>query len=151
MVLSFTPRLKRHYGAHGDALRDYANALVWPEVSDADDEVRGMLQAICRQLPKHNSPNRGQLTLVQALAELNVANFSIRARTAVLTEGVIDAAVLHDGKWVVVDWKLNRSSDAVWQQQLATYERQAASYVETLQVRTGTQGATRIERLTGLD
>jgi len=139
-------------GRSGDVLREYVEALVWHGVPDASDEVHEQLRRTILQAVDEARRTQSWALLTAAggaLAELNVADFSVRANTAVLTEGVIDAAVQYEGRWVVVDWKLNRSSDAVWQHQLETYQRQAARYVETLRNRTGTAGSAHIERLTG--
>jgi len=48
-------------------------------------------------------------------------------------EGVVDLAFCEAGRWVVVDFKTNRSSD----QQAATYEAQVAWYVQALEEATG--------------
>jgi ATP-dependent exoDNAse (exonuclease V) beta subunit len=80
-------------------------------------------------------------------AELNVASLSVRDGQAVLTEGIVDAVSRSTDGWIVVDWKVNRSGDALWEQQLPAYQVQAESYVEMLQRRTGVAGVARIERL----
>lgn len=139
-------------GRAGAELATFARALVWHELTAASDTEREELtHAVLRAVDEARQSESWSLLMSgdgPALAELNVASFSVRANTAVLTEGVIDAATLRGGQWVVVDWKLNRSSDAVWQQLRAGYERQAASYVETLEARTGAASVPpRIERL----
>ncbi|MBC8086290.1 MAG: UvrD-helicase domain-containing protein [Phycisphaerae bacterium] len=138
-------------GRTGTELREYAAALVWHEVPEADDAKRAeLLREILGAVDDAKRTESWTLLTSGAnrpLPELNVANFAVRAKTAVLTEGVIDAAVLHNGEWVVVDWKLNRSSEPVWQRLMEVYQQQAASYVETLQIRTAASGNARIERL----
>lgn len=81
------------------------------------------------------------------LAELNIASVSEVNGHRTLSEGVLDVACETADGWLVVDWKVNRSSDAQWQQQLVAYEAQASAYVAALQSRTGRAGTVQIERL----
>lgn len=140
-------------GRDEQRLPSYVGALVWHTYPKLDGAARNHLAAeVMRAVSDaQTGPAWSLLTsnARQALAELNVASVSGPVGAQVLSEGIVDAACETAEGWLVVDWKINRSSDAQWQNQLVAYRAQAASYVAALQARTGSVGAVHIERLQG--
>jgi ATP-dependent exoDNAse (exonuclease V) beta subunit len=51
---------------------------------------------------------------------------------AVVTEGVIDLAVLDGSGWTVIDWKSDRADADEWARLATGYDRQVARYAELL-------------------
>jgi ATP-dependent helicase/nuclease subunit A len=83
----------------------------------------------------------------QVATELTVMHHVMHEDTAVVTEGVIDAAVLHDGGWHVVDWKTDSVDATEWSQRLVAYRRQVETYGDLLTAMTGLPAEVRVERV----
>ncbi len=64
--------------------------------------------------------------------ELPVMRLTHDAGSAILTEGVIDAAVLADGEWLIVDWKADAVGDVEWAKRRIQYEKQVGAYEKML-------------------
>ena len=139
-------------GREGDALLQFVRARAWHDLPAAtsierEEIVTRVMESVAEARQSHS------WTLVHAngLAELSVASVSgdFDSGQGVLSEGILDAAVLADNGWTVVDWKFSGSSDALWKTQLVAYQAQAEAYVQTLRGHTGDEGVARIERLRG--
>ena len=131
----------------------YVSAHLWHNYPLLDANAREHLKLAVMQAVReaqHTSAWRVlQANPASSLAELNIANVSGPDGRRVLAEGVIDAVCETPDGWLVVDWKLNRSSDVVWQRQLKAYEAQTAAYTSAFEMRTGNRGSVLIERLQG--
>jgi len=84
-------------GRTGDALRDFAQAVA---AEEAVDDINGLL-AIVARLEAQGHFAHG----IERMAEASVVRIEERDGGTVLVEGVIDAARLVDGAWLVLDWK----------------------------------------------
>lgn len=81
---------------------------------------------------------RPELTVMRQIAD---------GGAAVITEGVIDAATLHDGAWSVVDWKTDRVDAAEWGRRAEGYRRQVTLYGEILTGLSGVPCVVEVERV----
>ncbi|MEO7997095.1 MAG: UvrD-helicase domain-containing protein [Gemmatimonadaceae bacterium] len=140
-------------GRDEQQLTRYVGAHVWhtyPKLNERAREllVTGVMRAV-RDAQNSAAWSMLKSSTGSALAELNVANVAGQIGQQVLSEGIVDAACETADGWLVVDWKINRSSDAQWQRQLVAYQAQAAAYVSAFLTRTGTGGTVHIERLQG--
>ena len=140
-------------GRSNEQLPSYIGAHVWHNYPLLDESARTHLVAEVL-----NSVREAQLSVAwatlqanrtSALAELNISSVSGAPGHRVLSEGVVDAVCETPDGWLVVDWKINRSSDAQWQRQLLAYQAQTAAYISAFEHRTGNHGAVQIERLRG--
>ncbi|WP_373067585.1 hypothetical protein [Gemmatimonas sp.] len=66
------------------------------------------------------------------MTELTVMRHVMHGSTAVVTEGVIDAAVLQDGAWNIVDWKTDSVDAAKWSRRAEAYRRYVETYCNLL-------------------
>lgn len=138
-------------GRTDEQLPLYVGAHIWHNYPSFDEPARHRLVAEVMRAVRDAQQSAAWSTLKandsSALAELNMANVSGPVGQRVLSEGVVDAVCETPDGWVVVDWKINRSTDAQWQRQLTAYQAQAAAYVSAFETRTGTRGTVQIERL----
>lgn len=140
-------------GRDEQQLPRYVTALVWHTYPKLDEAARNHLTAEVMRAVRDARQSSAWSQLISnagsVLAELNVASVSGSVGALVLSEGIVDAVCETASGWLVVDWKINRSSDAQWQRQLVAYEAQAAAYEAALKARTGRAGTVHIERLQG--
>lgn len=81
------------------------------------------------------------------LSELSVMRYMPHETTSVITEGVIDMAVLRNGSWDVIDWKSDAVDDEEWARRKVPYDRQVEAYGSILSELSGKPAATRVERV----
>jgi len=81
------------------------------------------------------------------MTELTVMRHVTNGSTAVVTEGVIDAALLQNGAWTVVDWKTDSVDASEWSRRQVTYSRQVETYGDLLTGLTGLPATVRVERV----
>ncbi|MEO7361526.1 MAG: UvrD-helicase domain-containing protein, partial [Gemmatimonadaceae bacterium] len=140
-------------GRSTEQLPGYVGAHVWHNYPSLDDSARNHLVAEVLRAVSEAQQSPAWLTLQanssSALAEVNIASVSGSSGHKVLSEGVVDAVCKTREGWLVVDWKINRSSDAQWQRQLQAYQAQTAAYISAFETRTGARGAVQIERVQG--
>jgi ATP-dependent helicase/nuclease subunit A len=79
--------------------------------------------------------------------ELSIMRRSEEDGVEVLTEGVIDAAVVTGDQWLVIDWKSDKVSDDAWRERLTKYERQVSTYAQMVSALTGMQVRSKVERV----
>ena len=135
-------------GRHGESLRAFVSAVAAEEKIDlasvetlyslieraAGSEAWTTLAAACP----------GPLSL---RVELPVMHHAESNGVATITEGIIDAAVLGAGGWIVVDWKTDDVDDSTWSARSDNYERQVAGYVGLLTTLSNRPAIGRVERL----
>jgi len=66
------------------------------------------------------------------MTESTVMRHVTHGSTAVVVEGVIDAAVLQDGAWSIVDWKSDSVDAAKWSRRAEAYRRYVETYCNLL-------------------
>ena len=79
--------------------------------------------------------------------ELTIMRHVVHENTAVITEGVIDAAALQDDAWSIVDWKSDSVDAAEWSRRQVAYRRQVETYGDLLTSLTGLPATVRVERI----
>lgn len=140
-------------GRSNEQLPAYVSAHIWHNYPSLDIKARQTLTSEVMTTVQQAQQSSAWQTLhasgISGLAELNIASISDAAGTKTLSEGIVDAACETADGWVVVDWKINRSSDAQWQRQLVAYQAQTSAYISAFETRTGTRGSVQIERLQG--
>ena len=83
--------------------------------------------------------------------ELSVMRVADGNSGPVLTEGVIDAATLTDGEWLVVDWKTDAAGGDAWAKRKPRYDRQVGAYEEILTALSQYPATSEIHRVRGSD
>src|SRR6185312_4524418 len=112
-------------GRTGAALSAFAAAVVADE--ELDDECAAELCTLISELQQSDVWKR--LTRDgSARFELPVMRVAEGGSALVLTEGVIDAAALTDGEWLVVDWKTDAASGDEWAARKSRYDKQVGAY-----------------------
>ena len=66
---------------------------------------------------------------------------------ASLTEGVLDAAVLSDDEWLVVDWKTDSLDGDDWTKRRTQYEKQVTAYEQILKTLSDRPATSVIQRV----
>lgn len=112
-------------GRAGQSLRAFAAAVASDESLSDDDAFQ--LEALIVDLQQSDVWKR--LTRDgSARFELPVMRVGEGGSALVLTEGVIDAAALTDGGWLVVDWKTDAASGDEWAARKSRYDKQVGAY-----------------------
>jgi ATP-dependent helicase/nuclease subunit A len=131
-------------GRRGAALRVFISAVAGEEGLAGHEEIlwetvrKAAESEAWRDLTAGGAP----------LCELPVMRANVAEDgTVTLVQGVIDAAVLGDDGWTVVDWKTDAVSDEVWRARLETYQRQVDEYARILSELTGVPAAGRLEHI----
>ncbi|HEY8309814.1 MAG TPA: hypothetical protein VIG47_04625, partial [Gemmatimonadaceae bacterium] len=79
--------------------------------------------------------------------ELPVMSVSRDGDRTVVSEGVIDAATLHDGGWFVADWKTDGVDEATWTHRAEKYRKQVAAYEQMLTALSGRPSRSELHRV----
>ena len=122
-------------GRTGARLRAYVRAVATEEA--LDDQVDALIQLVERTAASDAWQRLAAVGPPQV--ELRVMRRTEEDGVETITEGVIDAAVLGQNGWRVVDWKTDDVSER--------YTRQVDAYVEMLSAITGMAGSGTVERL----
>ena len=131
-------------GRRGAALDAFVRAVSSDEGLDASavSRLQGLLADVANSARWSDAMRTG--TMQSELAVMHVAQANGHA---VVTEGVIDLAVLRDDGWTVIDWKSDRVELDAWAQLRLTYDRQVARYAEMLRDVTGLDASGAVERV----
>ena len=116
-------------GRSGVSLGAFVAAALDEEGLSADNvaEIELLLAEV------HRSELWARLTRNGAASfELAVMQLTHDADTAVLAEGIIDAAALANGDWLIVDWKTDSVGGVEWAKRRIQYEKQVGAYEQML-------------------
>jgi len=117
-------------GRSGAALSAFAAAVVADE--ELNEECTAELFTLISELQRSDvwkQLMRGE----NARFELPLMHVSDHDGRALLTEGVIDAAALTDGEWLIVDWKTDAASGDEWAARKSRYDKQVGAYEAILE------------------
>jgi ATP-dependent helicase/nuclease subunit A len=131
-------------GRRGDVLVAYTNAVAKSELLSAADA--SSLLALVFEIAQSDRW-RALADGVRVSPELTVAIAEVSSSQTVLTEGVVDLAILRETGWQVVDWKSDDVDDATWALRRVMYERQAAQYAAMLSTITQQSSTSTVERV----
>jgi ATP-dependent helicase/nuclease subunit A len=131
-------------GRTGESLRAFALAVAREEGLDAEsaDALFPLLERTAA-----SDAWRALLAAGAASFELPVMHRTMDDGVETLTEGIVDAAVLHPDRWHVVDWKTDSVDDAGWTARRERYTQQVEAYVRTLSSLSGRPAAGVVERI----
>jgi ATP-dependent helicase/nuclease subunit A len=130
-------------GRDGEALEFLVRAIAADE--GLDEERATALGRIVAQVRASDAWK--QLLGGKAVFELPVMQVRREGDVELVTEGVMDAAVLGDDGWLVLDWKTDDVADAEWEKRRIGYERQVGRYAEMLTALGGRTSAGEIIRV----
>ena len=131
-------------GRRGDRLQAFALAVARDEKLDVTTQAE--LSALAGAAEGSDTVQ----TLTSGgpvFAELAVMRHVPGEGTANVTEGVIDAAALHDGTWQVVDWKTDVVEENEWTRRELKYAKQVGAYGEILTELSGYPATSTVERV----
>lgn len=131
-------------GRSGASLSAFIAAVLSDEELDQDQliEIETLLNGI-RQSELWTRLMSGE----SALFELPVMQVTPDTGMATVAEGVIDAASLKDGEWLVADWKTDSVGDTEWSRRLQQYEKQTAAYDTMLNALSGRPAHSVVQRV----
>ncbi|MEO6865844.1 MAG: UvrD-helicase domain-containing protein [Gemmatimonadaceae bacterium] len=131
-------------GRSGESLSAFVAAVVSDEGLGADNSSAvELLLGEIRQSELWKRLTSGAV----ARFELPVMRLTHDADSAILTEGVIDAAVLAGDEWLIVDWKTDAVGDVEWAKRHIQYEKQVGAYGKMLNALTGQPTQFAIQRV----
>lgn len=81
------------------------------------------------------------------LFELPVMQLTHETAIETVVEGVIDAAALTDGEWLMADWKTDSVGETEWVRRLGQYEEQVGAYQMMLSALSGRPAHSEIRRV----
>lgn len=132
------------HGRGGASFSAFVAAVANEEGLIVDDaaEIERLVEGVLR-----SEAWSGLMAGGQVCFELPVMQFTRDATTAILTEGVIDAATLANGEWSLVDWKTDAVDDLVWKSRLVQYQRQVGAYEQMLGALSGCPTRSVVQRV----
>ena len=122
-------------GRTGDGLRRYLRAVARgeglgsteEEISSAGDRLFAVLERL------QVSPEwMALMASTERRFECRVARCEDGRDGRLLTQGTIDAAMIRDGVWTVLDWKTDAAGEEEWAVRAVAYDAQVARYTEIL-------------------
>ncbi|MBC7844795.1 MAG: UvrD-helicase domain-containing protein [Gemmatimonadaceae bacterium] len=131
-------------GRRGASLHAFVRAVVADEGLDdtASHRLQLLLDDVASSARWRAATEAGSLQ-----SELSVMLAEPGDAGVLVTEGVIDLAVVGAAGWRVIDWKSDRASTEQWSRLAPTYERQVARYAEMLSAITALPARGTIERV----
>jgi ATP-dependent exoDNAse (exonuclease V) beta subunit len=131
-------------GRRGTAMRAFAMAVAGDEQLSAEqgEALVRVIERIEASDAWHRLTASGTLQM-----ELSIMRHVVETDHAILTEGVIDAAMLGDDGCEIVDWKTDVVDDVTWARRKVQYERQVGAYAGMLSELTGLPARGSIERV----
>ena len=131
-------------GRRGVALEAFVRAVVADENLDESSVARlqRVLDGVATSASWTEATRAGTMQ-----SELAVMHVETTTGQAVVTEGVIDLAVLHDDGWTVLDWKSDRADADEWTRLQRVYDAQVARYAAMLHDVTGLAAAGTVVRV----
>jgi len=138
-------------GRSGASLVAFARAVARDEELGATAEERAEMAGRLVRLAERvaGGPEWARLRAGRACFELAVARVETEDGRSVVTEGVIDAAVLGDGGWAVFDWKTDAVGEAEWRERMKAYGAQVKQYAGILHALSGVAAEGVVVRLGG--
>jgi len=131
-------------GRTGASLDEYIRAVAVDERLEGDDLAR--LGRLIDEI-RHADAWSQLASSGRVMPEVAVMFVDRTAEHDVVTEGVIDAAVIDGAGWTIVDWKSDDVSDGEWTKRAPGYQAQVSRYAEILESISSRPVAARIERV----
>jgi ATP-dependent helicase/nuclease subunit A len=120
-------------GRRGSSLEAYVSAVANDEgVGEATEELLDLVRRV-----EQSAEWSRLMASDQRWLELPVMGVGRNGEAIVVTEGVIDAAGVTDGRWDILDWKSDAVDDPTWRARLPAYTMQVEAYAKLIEDRLG--------------